>query len=190
MSNMINFITQYFRSNLVFERIFPASIYFFKINNANTRTTCEICLNLTIKTSEGSQWRRFVVFIVNFELILHHCTGVSIVNFEQVNASWVNFLKKLVFYWKISETFEVIQLWSKLKIFELNLLAFKFRSSGYLFLCLTLYLKQKFELMKGKQAKFPCYFYEKYWKKNRWDQSLHYFSPRYIKRKTLYYWKS
>ena len=43
---------------------------------------CEICSKLTIK------WRRFGVFIVNFEHILHLCSSVSIVNFEQVNADW------------------------------------------------------------------------------------------------------
>ena len=44
-----------------------------KVNNRNTRTRCEICLKLTIKTPE--QRRRFDVG-----------SSVSIVNFEQVNA--------------------------------------------------------------------------------------------------------
>ena len=30
----------------------PANIYFFKLNNKNTRKKCEICSNLTIKTPE------------------------------------------------------------------------------------------------------------------------------------------
>ena len=30
----------------------PAGIYLFKVNNRNTRTTCEICPKLTIKTSD------------------------------------------------------------------------------------------------------------------------------------------
>ena len=33
-------------------------------------------------------WRRFDVFIVNFEHISHVCSSVYIVNFEQVNADW------------------------------------------------------------------------------------------------------
>ena len=46
----------------------PAGIYLLKINNRNTRTRCEICSKLTIKTSE----RCFCgVFIVNFEHISH-----------------------------------------------------------------------------------------------------------------------
>ena len=40
----------------------PASIYLLKVNNRNTRTMCEICLKLTIKTPEGCQvsfwWNR------------------------------------------------------------------------------------------------------------------------------------
>ena len=37
----------------------------FKVNKGNTRTRCEICLKLTVKTP----WRRFGVFIANFEHI-------------------------------------------------------------------------------------------------------------------------
>ena len=49
--------------------IYPADIYLFKVNNRNTRTSCEICSKLTIKTSERRHWRRSGVFIVNFEHI-------------------------------------------------------------------------------------------------------------------------
>ena len=49
----------------------PFGIYLFKVNNRNTRTRCEICSKLTIKTSERHHWRRSGVFIVNFEHILH-----------------------------------------------------------------------------------------------------------------------
>ena len=34
------------------------------------------------------QWRRFGVFIVNFEHIPYLCSSVSIVNFEHLIASW------------------------------------------------------------------------------------------------------
>ena len=50
---------------------FPAGNYMFKVNNRNTRTRCEICSKLTIKTPERRQWRRSGVFIVNFEHISH-----------------------------------------------------------------------------------------------------------------------
>ena len=49
----------------------PAGIYMFKVNNRNTRTKCEISSKLTIKTPERRYWRRFGVFIVNFEHISH-----------------------------------------------------------------------------------------------------------------------
>ena len=49
----------------------PASNYMFKVNNRTTRTRCEICSDVTIKTTEQRQWRRSGVFIVNFEQISH-----------------------------------------------------------------------------------------------------------------------
>ena len=67
----------------------PASIYLRKVNNRNTRKRCEICSKLTIKTPKRRQWRRFGVFIVNFEHISHLCSSVSVVNFEHVIAGWV-----------------------------------------------------------------------------------------------------
>ena len=50
---------------------YPAAIYLLKVNNRNTRTRCEICSKLTIKTPERRNWRRSGVFIVNFEHISH-----------------------------------------------------------------------------------------------------------------------
>ena len=35
-----------------------------------------------------NNWRRFDVFIVNFEHISHLCSSVSIVDFEQVKVEW------------------------------------------------------------------------------------------------------
>ena len=52
---------------------FPAGIYLLKFNNrnTNTRTRCEICSKLTIKTPERRQWHRSGIFIVNFKYISH-----------------------------------------------------------------------------------------------------------------------
>ena len=47
-----------------------------------------MCSKLTIKTSKQSQWRRFGVFIVNFEHISRLCSSASIVNLEYVIAGW------------------------------------------------------------------------------------------------------
>ena len=49
----------------------PANIYFFKVNNRNTRKRCEIFSSLTIQTLERRHWRRWGVFIVNFEHMSH-----------------------------------------------------------------------------------------------------------------------
>ena len=43
----------------------------FKVNNRNTRTRCEICSKLTIKTRQQNQSRPSGVYIVNFEHIPH-----------------------------------------------------------------------------------------------------------------------
>ena len=72
------------------------SIYMLKVNNRNTRTRCEICSELTIKTPEQRHWHRSGVFIVNFEYISHLVlSSVSVVNFEQVIANWINIFSKL-----------------------------------------------------------------------------------------------
>ena len=49
----------------------PAGNCMFKVNNTNTRTGCEICPKLTIKTPERRHWRRSGVFIANFGHISH-----------------------------------------------------------------------------------------------------------------------
>ena len=49
----------------------PVGVYFFKINNGNTRAMKEIYSNLTIKTREQCHWRRLELFIVNSEEISH-----------------------------------------------------------------------------------------------------------------------
>ena len=54
-----------------------AGNYIFKVNKRNTRTRCEICSNLTIKTPERHQW---------------HCSGVFIVNFEHISYLALKFL--------------------------------------------------------------------------------------------------
>ena len=51
--------------------VFRAGDYMLKVNNRTTRTRCEICSKLTIKTPERRHWRRSGVFIVNFEHISH-----------------------------------------------------------------------------------------------------------------------
>ena len=52
-------------------RLHPAGNKMVKLNNRNTRTRCEICSKLTIKIPERRHWRRFGIFIINFEQISH-----------------------------------------------------------------------------------------------------------------------
>ena len=47
----------------------PTSIYLHKVNSRNTRTRCEICSKLTIKTPEQCQRHHSGALIVNFEHI-------------------------------------------------------------------------------------------------------------------------
>ena len=75
-------------------RTYPPYIYLFQVyitntstSITNTRATRKICSNLTIKAPERRE-RRQSVFIVKSESFTH-CYGVSIVDFEQVNAGWV-----------------------------------------------------------------------------------------------------
>ena len=49
----------------------PVAFYMLKVNNGNSRTRCEICSKLIIKTPKRRHWRHSGVFIVNFEHLLH-----------------------------------------------------------------------------------------------------------------------
>ena len=63
----------------------PVGNGMFKFNNRNTRTRCEICSKLTIKTPERRHWRLISHLPVSY---FTPCSSVSIVNFEKVNAAW------------------------------------------------------------------------------------------------------
>ena len=55
-----------------FPRINQTGNYMFKLNNRNTRTRCDICSKLKIKTPERRRhWRHSSIFIVNSEHISH-----------------------------------------------------------------------------------------------------------------------
>ena len=67
------------RQSIQLREIYPVSIYLLKVNNRNTRTRCEICPKLPIKTL------LLTLNIFNFTPY----SGVSIVNFYNVIADWV-----------------------------------------------------------------------------------------------------
>ena len=52
------------------ERFNPSDIYRLKVNNRNTRTMCEICSKLTMKTLKRRHWCRSGD-LINFEHISH-----------------------------------------------------------------------------------------------------------------------
>ena len=59
--------TSFFTENVWWLLLLPTGINLFKINKGNTKTICEICSELKIKTSERHRRLHFDVFIVNFE---------------------------------------------------------------------------------------------------------------------------
>ena len=64
---------------------FPATIYLLRINNRNTRTRYEICLQLKkdIKTTPRRHWRR---------------SGPFVANFEHMYKVWSNFQPPVIFH--------------------------------------------------------------------------------------------
>ena len=76
MQTPVKFGSSFFNDKKTFTRLInclwhsPPDVFIFKVNNRNTRTRCEICSKLTLKTPDRRQWRRSDVSIVNFEHIL------------------------------------------------------------------------------------------------------------------------
>ena len=62
---------------------FPAGNYMFKVNNRNSKTGCEICSRLTIKTPELHHCGRSGVFIVNFDHISHLFVVFLLISFSR-----------------------------------------------------------------------------------------------------------
>ena len=60
-----------------------------------SRTNCETCSKLIIKTPKWLQWLRFSVFIVTLEHTSHFST-IFVANFQQVNAKQI--FRYLVFH--------------------------------------------------------------------------------------------
>ena len=58
-------------SFVTWSQYIPACSYLFKVNNRNTKTRCEICSKLTIKTPERHHCHHSGIFIVKSEDISH-----------------------------------------------------------------------------------------------------------------------
>ena len=66
---------------------YTACIYLFKGSDVSTRTLCEICSHLRIKTPERRHWRRSGVFIVNFE----HVSPIFLMFILLILNNWMSF---------------------------------------------------------------------------------------------------
>ena len=73
------------KTHIVAYFTYPVDIYVLKVNNRSTRTRCEICSKLTIKTPERRNGK--AQFTHSFGRITP-CSSASIVNFEQVIAHY------------------------------------------------------------------------------------------------------
>ena len=84
----------------------PLGIYVLKVNNRNTRKRSEICSKLTMKNQNDVSY----VVLVFLSLTMKYLTpfsSVFIVDFEQVNVSWVwpavaSVTKIIIGFWKDS----------------------------------------------------------------------------------------
>ena len=66
----------------------PENNFLFKVNDRNTRSSCEICLKLTIKTLQRCQEMSFWCLYCQLWKYFTPFSSVFIVEFEQVNVCW------------------------------------------------------------------------------------------------------
>ena len=62
----------------------PIGIYIFKVNNRNTKTKCEICSKLTVKTLERRHWRRHS-FLQGWNPLPPFYNTLNIINIIYIN---------------------------------------------------------------------------------------------------------
>ena len=82
------FFKIYFNSFKYVNWINKGNIYLFKVNNWNIRKRGEICSKLIIKRAEPRQWRR-LLFCCELWTYFTPISGVSTVDFKQVNVCWL-----------------------------------------------------------------------------------------------------
>ena len=91
------------RKPILFLTLVPASIYLFKRNNGNLGTMCEVCSELTTKTSLTFSWCLYCEFRTDFA----YCSRVSIVELEQICSVCAKFSLKwsahVMFAWERSK---------------------------------------------------------------------------------------
>ena len=88
--------------------MFPARIHLLKVNNRNTRTSCQICWKLTVKNQNDA----FGVVLVSLLLTWTYftaCSSVSIVNFQHVIADWVAYNSLKIYCFKTFKSLKVAE---------------------------------------------------------------------------------
>ena len=75
--------------------ITPASIYLLKVNNRKTKTRCETCSNLTIKTPERRHWHQIVISFYYSKIHLFLFSQLIMIHWKQ------KFLKTMQSHWKL-----------------------------------------------------------------------------------------
>ena len=101
-----------------------AGIYLFKVSNRNTRTRCEICSKLTIKTPMYNKGTSVFWCLDWLWTYFPLCFSVSVVSFEHVIAGWEHTSKVSRYHgtiWKFVKILAVRNIW---KLFEYNRKAF------------------------------------------------------------------
>ena len=78
--------------------IFPVSIYLLKVNNRNTRTRCEICSKLTIKTPERRQATSDYSYYINSFIALYNNPLKKMQNKGNKNGSIISMLNKFFLF--------------------------------------------------------------------------------------------
>ena len=76
------------RKPILFLTLVPASIYLFKRNNGNLGTMCEVCSELTTKTSLTFSWCLYC----ELEQILHIVLVFPLLNLKKYALFVLNFL--------------------------------------------------------------------------------------------------
>ena len=99
----------------------PASKYMLRFSNRNTRNRFEICSKLTIKHQNDVN-DIVLVFLLLTLNIFHFFFSVSIVDFEQVNVSWLGLYQT-----------SMMELFSKIFNGSKYLVTLKIKQQNYLF---------------------------------------------------------
>ena len=90
-------IQSYLEILLISFTYYLVGMYLFMVDKENTRTTCKICSQLTIKTNERCRWSRSGVFI-NYS-VWTYCTYYS--DFSNVEFQQVFVSSLLAFVWHL-----------------------------------------------------------------------------------------